>query len=152
MQRASGIISLVLQYGEGADAMRQVGEPRQGERPARARRRPDAADREGAPRLGLGFTGGSLPALQRTAGNRATVRLLAQAAVVQRLFSGYYVVCGPDAPGALLIDKDKQNPKRYYRTVASISAKAKKAPDQPFMVWTLYEDPEAASQPTVVPE
>ncbi len=132
--------------------MKQVAAPRDVEHDAGPCCRPSSRHSEGGVHLGLGPAERSLSALQRVVGNRSTVRLLAEAPIVQRLFEGYYVVCASTDSGALLIGNDKQRPKRYYRTVASISAKAKKAADQPFWVSTLYDDPEAASQLTVIPE
>jgi hypothetical protein len=63
----------------------------------------------------------------------------------RRFGRGYYVVCRPDAEGAILIENDKDDPKRYYRTVASVSSKATKASNQPFKLWSLYDDPEVDS-------
>jgi hypothetical protein len=105
----------------------------------------------------------SLLTLQRTAGNRAAVasrpappappatgRAVTPAGgpSLQRVLgSGYYVVCGPDEDGALLIANDKAVPKRYYRTVASLGPKATKAPLQPFSFWNLWLDPDAVALP-----
>ncbi len=66
---------------------------------------------------------------------------------IQRLFSGYYVVCKADDPGATKIDNDTHKPKRFYRTVASVSSKATKAEKQPFKLWNLWDDPEASTLP-----
>jgi hypothetical protein len=71
---------------------------------------------------------------------------------IQRLFSGYYVVCGADEQGAARIDNDTHKPKRFYRTVASLSSKATKAKDQPFKLWNLWDDPEASALPVAVVE
>jgi hypothetical protein len=66
---------------------------------------------------------------------------------VQRLFDGYYVVCKGNDPGATRIENDTQKPKRFYRTVASLSTSATKAKNQPFKFWSLYVDPEASTLP-----
>jgi hypothetical protein len=57
-------------------------------------------------------------------------------------------VCRADANGASLITNDAATPKRYYRTVSALSSKATKADKQPFLLWTLYDDPNAEDLPS----
>jgi hypothetical protein len=73
---------------------------------------------------------------------------------IQRLFGGFYVVCAPDAAGAVEVSNDTVVPKRHYRKVQELPPNATKAENQPWYMATLYVTPRDAEvhAPTAVPE
>ena len=122
-------------------------------RTARPDRAPEAHKRVTEP--GHVGVNRSLLDLQRAAGNRAVVRTLAGSShgvtlsargvgLVQR-FGGYYLVCEPTDPGAVLVENDTVVPARDYRTVNVKPPNAVKAPAQPFSFWNLYEVPKTST-------